>query len=658
VKLSVPIAVCSMMAGSCLVEEGVWSAPLAAAEVEYQPGTPFVYLFDTGVRSGRALSARSLAAVSEWALVPEDTTEHRFRGDAVLLNDKLCVVLRAEGPGAEVYSKTARGLKPRAVVMPTPLGPTMVTGTSSIRILENSPAAVAVVATFQTRGDAGPCSATFRLTTGQSILETSAGPQAERLFVWCRTRHVVVPDFFGDDMVFSADDCDLARYGLPTENFLLNLVEGGDAMVMCVWRSGRQEAHAVLTGEGAERAIRGCEIQGVQDAPLWIAFLDAPGIWHERTVRASPEPAVRASPERAVRGSPEGAVRGAADPAPAAARPKDPRRAATDVVLDWKPPFPAQWRADFVRSGGFAESRPFRTAEEEGENRSELAGSPICRFDGDRAVVHIPESTADSPRAEGYRSRLVVYPIDRSRATPLTAFCPVDILRNTLSLGPCQYILDLEGLAAETNPTPASVTAWIESQFERNKQQQAAREIQQRLEQMIDHVGRAQARIDEYAMFAREVGALWTADLARIDQQTGARRRSPDLAAAGTGSGDSRTALEQALPEIAQAVARFADRVQEILSEGRGATEPVERARALADGILALIGKGDALAECRQLGAEVRRIGADQDAALSKCRMAVRWLKQQARMSAVKNPRSLELAGEIERRAGRLLNHR
>src|SRR5437660_861577 len=39
----------------------------------------------------------------------------------------------------------------------------------------------------------------------------------------------------------------------------------------------------------------------------------------------------------------------------------------------------------------------------------------------------------------------VIYPLGRTSATPLDSFTVVDIVRATLGVGPCEYILDLEG---------------------------------------------------------------------------------------------------------------------------------------------------------------------------------------------------------------------
>ena len=107
---------------------------------------------------------------------------------------------------------------------------------------------------------------------------------------------------------------------------------------------------------------------------------------------------------------------------------------------------------------------------------------------------------------------MLVYAMDRSQATPLTTFTPIDILRGTLGVGPCQYILQTEGLASDANPTPDNVMTWIEKQFSRKKEKKAATEIREQLAQMVEHVGQAHARIGRYSrMFADVEGLCNTA---------------------------------------------------------------------------------------------------------------------------------------------------
>ena len=139
---------------------------------------------------------------------------------------------------------------------------------------------------------------------------------------------------------------------------------------------------------------------------------------------------------------------------------------------DWKPPFPAKWRSSFVRENVIADS-----------------------WDLDRGPS--PEQSAGK-----HQGPLVIYPIDRSTATPLTATCPTDVMRNTLGVGPCQYILACEGLASQGDPTPNSVMGWVEKQFEHKKQQKAADDIRERLAQMTQHVADARVRIERYKQFA------------------------------------------------------------------------------------------------------------------------------------------------------------
>jgi hypothetical protein len=384
------------------------------------------------------------------------------------------------------------------------------------------------------------------------MLELACGEGADRLFVWCKTRYSVVPDFFGHDMAFTSAVCDLPRFGLPTQNFLLNLIAGGDCIVMCVWPAAEQRTHAVLTGEGPDRVIRGCEIQGGAQRTLSVAFFERAGIWHE---------------------------------------PKSGEEDTPDAVTsDWSPPFDARWRADRLTSAPWTESSDF--------SEGQLAETSF------------------------------VYPLDRSPKTPLTAFCPVDVLRNTLGVGPCQYVLQTEGLASDANPTPAHVMTWVEEQFEQDKEKENADEIQARLAAMTDHVAHAQARIERYAALAAEVQALL-----RANKDNG----QPSHAASWLGETVARLrATSEPDPE----------------QEG-----PPKRAARSAAVVVGLIDGGD-VEECRRLGHDLRTLGAQQDSALSGCRMAVRWLDEQARMTRLKDPKSADLAGKIAARVARFLQEK
>jgi len=82
---------------------------------------------------------------------------------------------------------------------------------------------------------------------------------------------------------------------------------------------------------------------------------------------------------------------------------------------------------------------------------------------------------------------------------------------------------------------------------------------------------------------------------------------------------------------------------------------PAQRTSELAEAVAALVGKENAPEQCRQLGTDLRELGAFEDRTLSKCRMSVRWLKQKARARAVAKGDDAELAAKIQAAAERVL---
>jgi len=546
-----------------------WLAGLPAGG---QEETPFTRLFDTGRASAEALASESLAERPGWSLVPEDKVDHQFAGDAVMLNDKLTVVLRKRGSGAEVYAKAANRRVHRATVGPVGSESAVNEAATTLKIIENTSGAVTVEAGF---AGSGAGALRLRLTTGEAILEIRSGDGPKAVNVLTRALQVVVPDYFGDDVVIETAapspqpspplgkreaepnarpspplgerEGARGKLYLPAENLCLNLLAGGDAIVMCVWESPQQEAW-LAGAEGAKgTGLCSCAIQCLKGKRIWLAFLEAPGIWHARSASA-----------------------------------KD----------DWKPPFPAKWRCSLVRENGVADS-------------------------WDREAGPGPEQVGT--RQAGF---LVVYPLDRSAATPLTAICPTDVMRNTLGVGPCQYILAVEGMSAQGDPTPKNVMNWVEKQFELKKDKQAAADISQRLEQMTRHVGEARARIERYRQAAERLRQLLA----------GQPRAEP-------------------LRVILGDLDRFA-------AAGLAPTASPEQAKQLAAGVTALIGKDDALASCRRLGEQLRSLGAVQDATLARCRMAIRRLKQEARALAANQPEAASLGHQVQGLAEEILQRR
>jgi hypothetical protein len=416
----------------------------------------------------------------------------------------------------------------------------------TFRTVENGPSAVLVEAVFRA-ADGAAGSLKYRLATGQGLVELRCGERARQAWVDTAAAWAVVPDFFGDDAVLGPASLTASRVGVPAENFFLTLADQGRAMLMCVWPAAPQRAELTLA-DGPPRAITGFTIDLPEkaDQALWLAFLEGQDLWQERSLGPH----------------------------------------ARNVMLDWKPAFPAKWRGDFLGRRALAASWNLPgSAADDAEAEPAAPGCP-CRVEGEQLRLEL--TLAQSPP-----ERLLLYPIDRSRATPLTVFCPIDILRNTLGVGPCQYILQTEGLASEATPTPDSVMKWVEQQFHKKKEKRAADEIRSLLEQMAEHVGHAQQRVARYAAVAGPLRAMLPA-------------ASPMR--------DSVDYLERAVGAAAREDAHT-------------------KAKQLGSQVVSLIGHEGAAVECRRLGVEIRRLGTTQDAALARARMALRWLRAQARQA-------------------------
>jgi hypothetical protein len=573
-----------------------------------QQEDPLTHLYDTGIPSMQPPADEAFAKRVGWTLVPEDKVDHPFSGDAVLLNDKLAVVLRKQGRGAEVYSRAASGLKHRASVGHVEANSAMTAGRSAgfqpalgpgnvesrletgapgaLKILENNSSAVMVQATANDKASAA---LSFRLTTGEAILEIRSAAGAELVGLQCKSRYVVVPDYFGDDMVFqtgapSPRPSSPMREGvpegqvrgrfLPAENFCLHLLDGGDAIVMSVWESSEQDVWLAASSTGQASDLGSSRIRCLKGKSIWLAFLESPGLWHAGAASA-----------------------------------RD----------DWKPPFAAKWRCSLLRENG--ESDSWMTEKPDGLVPASRPLTPSLSPGGGEGARTVGEGDRGERRGIAH-GPLLVYPIDRSTATPLTVTCPTDVMRNTLGVGPCQYILACEGLAAQGDPTPNAVMNWVEKQFEGKKERKAADDIKERLQVMTDHVAHARTRIERYAEFSGQLRKLLAGK-----------------------------------PEAEQ-FRSIVDDLDRAITTGLGPTASSERVKQWASDVSALIGRENALAACQGLGQQLRALGAIQDSTLAKCRMAVRRLRQQGRTDVASHAPTAGLAQEVQSLAEQMLQKR
>ena len=555
-NLSVSIAGCRriiLALGIIAAAAGCHRTPPPAPKAAEITG-PFTRLFDTGSASSATLGKTGLAVAENWTSLAEDDTTHSFAGDAVVVNDKLALAASPVGGGVSLFSRAGQALKWRARLAPVSEDGEM--ALAGLRISQNSLAAVALECAFKS-GKGRTASVTFCLTTGANLVEVRAGEGTARLRIQQEIKYVIVPDYFADDAVVNAGSISgRPRLGLPAENCLVNLLGDGEAITACVWPYGQADADAIMEGAGEKASCRGVEIGCAPGKSLWVAILEGSDIWHSRQVT----------------------------PAEAGA-----------VELPWRRPFAAQWRCDFAGSGGLARSNTFAEAPGAG------AEAARCWFDQDRAFARpgatvSAEAPADRPAGE---TTLLVYPIDRTPATPLTAFCVNDVMRSALGTGPCQYVLQAEGMGTEYPATPDLVCRWLEEEFRKGRLKTESAAVLERLNQMTSHVEEVQNRIGDYGKLADRIQSACA---------------EPGLPA------ESRP--------MAQDVSALLEELRQAVREDENARR---RAEQLTHEIIALAEQEGGAAGWQAEMEKVRALGGAQDRSLARCRMTLRRVTELCR---------------------------
>ena len=269
-----------------------------------------------GPAAAEALAPAALAGKNDWTAIPPGETADSLKGDAVLSNGRIVAVLRKQDSAVEVHA-----VKPGGAVARLRLRLMTAAGEPAARLermalVENTRGAACLEATFKTAKGAR-VTGKFRIKRGDVAVQAEPGTGAGKLRVECPGRFGVLPDFFADDITIDATRLPLDAVELPSENFVLHLTGEGDAIAMCVFENRQQDVKVTLSGAGDRRIITGSEI-GFEGKKIWVALLEAPKIWHTRELK--------------------------------------PADTGKVIPLDWKMPFPAQWRVDFTRSNDLTDS--------------------------------------------------------------------------------------------------------------------------------------------------------------------------------------------------------------------------------------------------------------------------------------------------------------
>ena len=569
-----------------------------------------VRLFDTGAVSAGPLSAAALLLRSGWTQLPEDQVAHEFTGDVVFQNNRVAVALRRGGRGAELYSAGAEGWKERAMLVPVGQGATGLgkTQLSSVKIVENNSGDVTVEAAFRAEGK--PLALRYELKTGQLFVKTEPKESVRALRVEAACRFAVLPDFFADDIMLDATELPVARAELPSENFLLEMLEGNDAVLMNVWTQRDEDVAVTLSGQEAGRRIDGTEIQYGAKGNAWVAVMTAPQIWHVREIG------------------------------------KDDAKKV--IPLEWKQPFPAVWRVDWHRIDRLADSwdmimeRPdgtfskygwFRGSDTVPADRARWATAIgdfhyPCWIDRNGRGNLQPQNFRNHARFEG---PTLIYPIIRLGSTPLDAYTVADVVRATLGVGPCEYILDVEGQRSHsTGIATCGCRDTLMPIYEEHQQKQRKAEIEKALADVMTFVRFIRSRVEAYVTFGHDL-SRYLAD------------------------------CRQAHPELAGQIGEL-ERLTKVIDEKynalRDRIKTPDQTQALVDAFREAHLTDEspqAVDKCKEFTTALVEIGGGQDDLAGECRQAVRVLRQQAGIAMAMDERMAEVAREVRKRSQEML---
>ena len=238
---------------------------------------------------------------------------------------------------------------------------------------------------------------------------------------------------------------------------------------------------------------------------------------------------------------------------------------------------------------------------------------------GDKDKINPLDKTWPFP-ADWRQGTAVIYPINRIKETPLDACTVVDVMRNTLGVGPCQQLLDLEGQRAEYKGTATCyVRDHLTPIYEKKQQKEKRAEVDKTLDDGLTFVKHIRRRIKGYVEFGHKMR----------DYLAEQKKAHPELAKAITemekiNAGD-RQASGSAQPQIKtpEHVAKMNEDFRKNVLDYEGP---------------------DALQRCKAYGDALVEIGGNQDDLVRECNRAVKVLRQRAGILMTLDPRLTPIA--------------
>ena len=530
-----------------------------------------------------ALEADPSAAVSDPGYYGR---EYSFKGDAVVENEYLTAVFRSKEGKVAVYSRADSSRK-KVEFLPSQLKgkPAKIT---QCRIVQNTGDAASVEVSFSAEGAKDDFSAVLSFG-GKRIVEIKPAENTEGISLLVPIEYGVVPAFIGDDLIFSPREYPSATtLHIPSDNLFLGLLKGRNDMLVITWPNGNQRIRLILDSEKQEpRLIKSVDFDN-DGKGVYLALLEAPGIWHKEELK--------------------------------------PSYLEKDIAVDWRRPFPAKWKTQLAEAG-------VKTTYKFRDSKQNIWRAIVGRynypawFEGEGTFYRLGKKIP--PKGES-----IVYFLER-KGTPVSVSAPVDIMQETLGRQACDAILDLSGRKLRSHHRRAHLgirraatcgcTAAIEEVFKAHQEVEQKEFVVEAVDDMVYFVTRHVERIGEYQEFARDM-------ISFVDKK---RKAAPEFKP----FLDGIEAIAQKIPQEYNArkepIATL-DYMAQLSRDTKALTEKNDPKN---------------LAAVLDLGQKWRRMGGAQDELLGNYHSITRSLFQQAGYGCVNQPEALEIAKEIRRRA-------
>ena len=252
-----------------------------------------------------------------------------------------------------------------------------------------------------------------------------------------------------------------------------------------------------------------------------------------------------------------------------------------------------------------------------------------CWIDKDGRGNLQPQNFQQRARFEG---PALIYPIIRLGGTPLDAYTVVDVVRATLGVGPCEYVLDVEGQREHSmGIATCACRDTLTPIYEQHQQEQRKAEIETALTNVMLFVRFIRSRIETYVTFGHDM-SKYLADY---------RQAHPELAAQ--------------VEELERLTKVIDDEVQQ--AEGKHQDSRPDAGNSWTrSGRTHLTDESpQALDACKEFTRALVVIGGSQDELAGECRQAVKVLRQQAGIAMAMDDRATEVAKEVRKRSQEVL---